>query len=179
MITKRDKMVLNYLQDYKCAHTSTLAMFYPGVRRCQQRLKTLYKSNKISRHREDINSEYIYFITKPKQLKHAVLLTDFLREFSKIAEIKSCKTEVFIGNLRADALIGYIYKGKPGLAFIEIQIANTALDTLKYEKLFYSESWKEKLPAFPIIIAVTDRKIPESELKIIQVSEDLNMEVFK
>ena len=173
MITKRDKLMLNYLREYKCAHTKTLARFYPDIPTARRRLKILYESKEIARCRDNINTEYIHYITKPKQLRHSVLLTDFLREFSRLAEIKNCKTEVVIGNVRADAMVGYIYNSKPRLAFVEIQISNTPLDTLKYEKLYYSGTWKDKLPEFPLIIAVTDRKIPVTDLKVIQVSEDL------
>jgi hypothetical protein len=174
MITRRDKQVLSYLQDYKCAHTSTLRMYYPDIRTCQRRLKILYENREIGRCRDNVNSEYIYFLIKPKQLRHSVLLTDFLREFGRIVWIENCKTEVTIGNVRADALIGYRHKGKACLAFVEIQIANTSLDIQKYEKLYYSSTWKEKLPEWPVIIAVTDRKIPETKLKVIQIHEDLS-----
>jgi hypothetical protein len=174
MITKRDRQVLNYLTEYKCAHTSTLAMFYPSIQVARRRLKILCRSHEIKRARDNINKEYIYFISKPKQLRHSVLLTDFLREFSGVATIESCKTEVAIGNLRSDALIGYREHGKRYLAFVEVQISNSALDVQKYEKLYYSKEWEKKLPQFPVIFAITDKKIPETTLKVIRINEDLS-----
>jgi hypothetical protein len=98
-------------------------MFYPSLKTAQRRLKILADSHEIGRGRDNINAEFIYFLTKPKQLRHSVLLTDFLREFSRIATIESCKPEVVIGNVRADALIGYKRKGVRRLAFVEVQIA--------------------------------------------------------
>lgn len=174
MITQRDRMVLAYLQNYKCAHTSTLTMFYPDIRTCQRRLKILYDSREIGRARDNLNAEYIYYLTKPKQLRHSVLLTDFLREFSRIATIETCKPEVTIGNVRADALIGYKRKGVRQLAFVEVQISNTPLDIQKYEKLYYSKQWEKKIPLFPAIIAITDKKIPETKLQVIRINEDLS-----
>lgn len=180
MITKRDSQILKYLQEYKCAHTSTLAAFYPSVQVARRRLRILCESRQIGRVRDNINAEYIYYLTKPKQLRHAVLLTDFLREFSRIATIESCKPEVAIGNVRADALIGYKRKGIRQLAFIEVQISNTPMDIQKYEKLYYSKEWEKKIPLFPTIIAITDKKIPETKLQVIRVNEDLSLrEVFK
>lgn len=174
MITKRDRLMLNYLAYYKCAHTSSLTMFYKDLRTAQRRLKILYDSKEIGRCRDNINQEYVYYLTKPKQLRHSVLLTDFLREFSRIVDVKSCKPEVTIGNLRADAIVGFVRNGKLRTAFVEIQISNTALDVQKYEKLYYSKLWESKLPEWPLIIAVTDRKIPKTELKVMQIREDLS-----
>lgn len=175
MITKRDRIMLCYLEQYEAARTTSLLMFYNDIRTCQRRLKILHDTKKIGRYREDINSEYIYYIKKPKQLRHRVILTDFLREFSKITDIKSCKNkDVQVGHIRPDAVIGYVLNGKKDVAFVEIQISNLSLDTQKYEKLYYSGAWKEIFPVFPQIIAVTDRKIPETELKVIKVNEDLS-----
>jgi hypothetical protein len=174
MITKRDKLMLAYLQEYKCAHTSTLREFYPDLRTTQRRLKALYENHEVGRARDNINAEYIYYLIKPKQLRHSVLLTDFLREFSRIATIESCKPEVTIGNIRADALIGYKRKGVRHLAFVEVQISNAALDIQKYEKLYYSKEWEKKIPLFPSIIVITDRKIPDTKLQVIRINEDLS-----
>jgi hypothetical protein len=165
--------MLEYLSDYKCAHTSTLARFYPDIKTARRRLKILADSREIGRVRDNINAEFIYYISKPKQIRHSVLLTDFLREFSRVAKIESCKTEVTIGNVRSDALIGFKQNERRYLAFVEVQISNTALDIQKYEKLYYSKEWEKKIPQFPIIIAVTDKKIPQTNLKVIRINEDL------
>jgi hypothetical protein len=133
----------------------------------------------IGRCRDNINSEYIYYKSKPEpgKLNQITLLTDFLYQFSRMATIRYCNTE--IGGLLSDALISYMYQNKPYLAFIEVPISNNPLDVLKYEKLFYSGIWKKKLPCFPAIIAITDLKIPHSVLSIMQVHEDLsNIMIF-
>jgi hypothetical protein len=107
MITKRDRQVINYLQEYKCAHTSTLTRFYPDLRTCQRRLKILCDSREIRRARDNINQEYIYFVSKPKQLRHSVMVTDFLREFSKIVELQKCLIKFELNGVKPDALIGF------------------------------------------------------------------------
>lgn len=173
MITQRDKQMIRYLQEYKCAHTQTLAGFYPNIKIARKRLKILYDSREIGRVRDNINAEYIYYLSKPKQLRHAVILTDFMREFSRVARVEKCLPEFVIGNVRADALIGYRHQNKPYIAFVEVQISNAPLDVLKYEKLYHSGAWKSKLPDFPLIIAITDRKIPKTDLKILRINEDL------
>jgi hypothetical protein len=174
MITKRDRLVINYLNEYKCAHTSTLKRFYPDIRTCQRRLKILCDNKEIRRVRDNINQEYIYYILKPKQLRHSVLLTDFFREFARVAELQKCIVKFEINGVKPDALIGFKQDNRLHIAFVEVQISHTPLDVLKYEKLYYSGVWKGKLPEFPIIIAVTNHKIPETKLTVLKVNEDLS-----
>lgn len=175
MITSRDIQVVEFLDRFKIAKTSTIAaLFYPSLLVAQKRLKVMYEDKQAKRARDNITSEYFYYINKPKQLRHSLLLTDFYREFNKVVEIVDFKNEVTIDKLRADGLVAYKKNGKGYIAFVEVQISNTPLDLKKYQVLLKSEEYKRYFPVFPKIIAVTNKNIPGSELDIIQIREDLS-----
>lgn len=174
IVTNRDKKVLAFLDEFRIATTDTIQeLFYPSLRVAQTRLKLLYDNKLIKRDRDHFTSQYYYYIKKPKQLRHDLLLTNFYREINKLADIELFKKEFTVDNIRADGLIAY-KRNKRYIAFAEVQIANTPLDILKYEKLYKSNQYKKYFPTFPFIYAITDKKIPSSSLKIIQINEDMS-----
>lgn len=174
MITDRDKQVLEFLRKFKVATTDTIAdIFYPSLRVAQRRLKILYENKALKRDREHFTSQFYYYIQKPKQLRHSILLTDFYRELNKIANIEFFESEFAIEHVRADALAAYRIKNRGYIAFVEVQIANMPLDIEKYENLYRSELYKKYFPVFPLIIAITDKNIPKTDLKVIQLNEKL------
>src|SRR5699024_4780390 len=97
--------------------------------------------------------QYHYYIKKPRQLRHNLLLTDFYRELNKIATINFFDKEFSIEHIRADGLVVYRYKNVNYIAFVEVQISNQPLDVKKYEKLYQSGLYKNKFNGvFPMII---------------------------
>ncbi|WP_427340768.1 hypothetical protein [Caloranaerobacter sp. DY30410] len=177
MITKRDREVINFIKKFKVATTSTIAeLFYPSLRVAQRRLMTLVSHRELKRERYYINQEYMYYIKKPKQLRHRLLLTDFYREIHKLGfEIEYFDNEVIIDDIRPDGLLAYRYQNKAYIAFVEVEISNKGLNISKYKKLLKTGKYKKYFPVFPIIIAITDHKIPiQQDLVIIQVKEDLS-----
>jgi hypothetical protein len=102
------------------------------------------------------------------------MVTDFLREFSKIVELQKCLIRFELNGVKPDALIGFKKDNRLHIAFVEVQISHTPPDILKYEKLYYSGAWKGKLPEFPMIIEVTNHKIPDTKLKVLKINEDLS-----
>jgi len=101
-----------------------------------------------------------------------LLLTDFYRELHKIATIKVFEKEFTISNIRPDALVGYRYKNTNYIAFVEIELSNKP-NIKKYEKLKASGEYKKYLPVFPLIIFITYRSIPRTDLTVIKIDEDL------
>lgn len=175
IVTDRDKKVLDFLDKFKVATTDTIhEFFYPSLRVAQNRLKLLTDNKLLKRERDHFTRQYIYYVRKPKQLRHSLLLTDFYREMHKLAKIELFEKEFEIGNIRADGLIAYKYKNKGYIAFVEVQIANTSLDVEKYEKLYRNKKYKKYFPVFPLVYAITDRKIPDTEIEIIRVNEDMS-----
>lgn len=176
IITDRDKAVLDFLNKFKIATTSTIAeLFYPSLRYAQDRLLKLYKAKFIKRSRNNFTQEYYYYIKqKPKQLRHHLLLTDFYREMHKIADIEIFEKEVYMEGVHPDGVIAYKYKNKGYIACIEIYISHNPLNLKKYEKFYYSNKYKKYFPVFPLIFVITDRKIPQTKLKVIQINENMS-----
>lgn len=175
IVTDKDKEVLQFLEKFKVATTDTISeLFYHNLKWTQRRLKKLYDNKYLKRERDHFTSQYMYYIRKPKQLRHDLLLTDFYREMNRLTDIELFEKEFTIDNVRPDGLIAYRYKGKSYIACIEVQIANIALDVEKYEKLFKSGKYKKYFPVFPLVYAITDRKIPATKIEVIRVNEDMS-----
>ncbi len=176
MITDRDKTVIDFIKDFKVATTDTIAeLFYPNLTIARRRLRTLTNEKALKRDRCNHTMQYYYYISKPRQLRHSLLITDFYRELNKICNIEFFENEFICENVRSDGLAVYQYKNEYYVAFIEVQIANTPLDVKKYEKLYRSAVYKNYFgEVFPFIIAITDRKIPDTMLKIIKINENLS-----
>ena len=81
-MTARDLRVIEFLQEFKIARTSTLSnLFYNGNKRvAQRRLKVIYDSKEAKRIFE---GEYIYYSTLPTQYLHALTLTDYVAYLAK------------------------------------------------------------------------------------------------
>jgi len=175
IVTDRDRKVIDFLNTFKVATTDTIQeLFYPSLRVAQKRLKLMYDNKLIKRERDHFTAQYIYYIRKPKQLRHDLLLTNFYKEMNQLVKIEVFEKEIPIGDIRPDGLIAYRHKKKGFIACIEVQIANKPLDVEKYEKLYRSGRYKKYFPVFPLVYAITNKKIPDTELKIIRVNEDMS-----
>ena len=160
MLTTRDFEIIDFLNEYKVARTSTLSqMFFPSIASCYKRLHILASKKEIIRMRDNVSSEYLYYKKRPKQLKHSLLVTDFYRELSKQVDVVSFKLEFPLGNIRPDALFGYRKNGKNCLGSLEVQISHKPFDYGKYERLYDSGSYKAFIPVFPKIFVVSDNNI--------------------
>lgn len=178
MITNRDYMVIEFLHKFKIASTNTISeLFYPSLRVAQNRLLQMVKHKEIKRDRDNFTMEYCYYIKKPKQLKHSLLLTNFYRELHKSGcNILQFENEVTMGDLRSDGFVIFKHKEKTYLNFIEVQISNNKLDTEKYRTLLISGKYKDYgLPVFPRLIAITNKNVPSiDKYKLIKINEDMN-----
>lgn len=178
MITQRDYKVISFLEKFKIATTSTISeLFYPSLRVAQKRLLQLYRYKEIKRDRDNFTQEYYYYINKPRQLKHSLLLTNLYGSLSKLnCKILKFEKEVIINNLRADGFVIFQHSNKTYLNFVEVQISNTPLDIDKYRTLLFSEKYKDYgLPIFPRLLAVTNKRTPKvKEFKIIKINENMD-----
>lgn len=163
-ITKRDLKVVDFLGQYKIATTTTLKHFIFNDNKivAQRRLKLLNDKNIVKRTQDYIGEDYYYYLKKPKQLKHSLLITDFFREFSKIYKIEHFDIQKKIDNIIPDAMIGYYNKsGKQRVAFLEVEISNKGFDYNKYHltcsKIKYTSGFN------PIIFVVTKQNIKEKD----------------
>ncbi|MGJ0846604.1 hypothetical protein ACR77J_07940 [Tissierella praeacuta] len=175
IVTERDKKVINFIEENKIATTDAIAeIFYPCLRVAQHRLKLMYDNKLIKRDRDYYTSQYYYYLKKPKQIKHSLLVTEFYKNLNKIADIKMFRSEFIIENIRSDAFVAYEVNNIKKIAFVEVQISNTKLDIEKYEKLFKSGKYKSYFPVFPSILAITDRKVPQTNLDLIKINTNFN-----
>jgi hypothetical protein len=146
-MTIRDIKILEFLNEFKTARTSTLTdLFFDGKKRvARRRLKILTEKKQINRAKE---GEYVYFSKLPTQYLHALLLTDYIAYLSKkfTLDLNNTKAEFKCGKIRSDALV--ILNGKP--CFVEVQLTDAA-DINKYLSLKVSKEWENYFTSFPQI----------------------------
>ena len=101
VITERDKEIIQFLKDFKVATTTTIADIYfnSSIRPCQRRLKHLSEHGYIKSYQENIITEEIHYVRKkPVNLKHALILSEFIAKL-KINNIEILKYKVPYLNL--------------------------------------------------------------------------------
>lgn len=178
ILTNRDQEILNFLNEYKCANTSTIAnIFFNGSKRpCTRRLKNLREHGFIKSSQDFVCLEQIHYINKkPTQIKHSTIVTNFIGELYKNnIEILKTKLEFKIDNVRSDLLLVCKVDGKTKIFFIEV--CNTKkFDINKYIKLKNNNNWKEYFPIFPSIIVISNKPVDTNkDLNIITMDLDLN-----
>jgi hypothetical protein len=164
MMTTRDIDIVEFLDEYKVARTSTLAeIFFPSIHSCYNRLSVLSENRLLHRSRDFITNEFIYHKKKlPKQLTHSLLVSDFYRELHKRCKVISFKIEVTMDNMRPDAVFGYSIGDKNYFGILEVEISHKGFNYGKYERFYSSEAYKTYLPVMPVIFVVGDRvKLPD------------------
>lgn len=174
MITNRDKEVINFIDSFKVATTQTIAdLFYPNVKIAQRRLRILTDHKQLKRDREHFTSQYYYYIAKPKQIRHCLLLTQFYSKASKLMSIEYFDNEFsYFEEIRPDGFMAGVYKEKNEIYFVEVEISNTP-DVEKYEKLYLSGRWNI-FPKFPTVIFITDKKVRVSKyFRVIVIGENM------
>lgn len=154
MVTSKDFEVIEFLKQYKVATTDTIkTLFYGNLRTTQHRLKVLSDKKLLNRSRDNVSNEYIYYLKRPAQLRHKLLVTDFYRELSKQCKIAFFTPEPQIHNRRPDAFFGYTINGVNKLGFLEVEISNKGFDYSKYS----DKTWCQELPLLPKIFVVSDK----------------------
>lgn len=165
ILTDRDYKIIEFINDFKAATTSTIAdIYFSSLRTAQRRLKYLSEHGYIKAYQEHITLEKIYYIKKkPSQLKHSLILSSFIAEIKKAnIEILKYKVQFKLGNTIPDCLLVLSYNNKNYIYLVECE--NTkAFNVKKYEDLYYSRAYKDILPAFPNIIVISDRTVKKSD----------------
>lgn len=157
MITKRDAQVINFISDYKVARTSTIAsLFYTSYQVAARRLVALVSSGELQRERDGWSAEYVYYIKKPKQIRHALTVTDFYCALSKQTKIAKFIIEPKLGNVRPDAVVGFSVNGINRLALLEVELSNKGFDSAKYARF----DWQKYFPVRPELFIITTHKPP-------------------
>ena len=181
VITERDEKIKQFLEEVGVADTKTLStLFFPNttIRNCQKRLKQLTDNNYIKVYRENMLSQNVYFVKKPKNIPHKIKFSQLLAELKiQNIEVLKYKCPFAIGPVIADGLI-VVKKEDVKIYFVEAERTKT-LNIKKYLELYYSRSYKEKFPVMPSILVITDKTVPKSdELHIVKCNwnlENLNI----
>lgn len=177
MLTRRDLDIINFLEEYRVASTSTLtAMFFPSLRSCQIRLKTLAVNQKIKRARLTMNHDYIYYTKKPYGVMHDLLCTEFCRELMSRATVLQCVIEKQLGKIRPDAVIAFKYNNKQCLGLLEVEISHKGFDFEKYENFYRTGAYKDFFPVMPTVYVVCkNAKLPKStQIKYVTIKTDMS-----
>lgn len=173
----QDRNVINYLEKYKVATTDTLStLFFSNLLAGQRRLKKLSEDYKvINRNRDHISQQYYYYINRPKQLYHRLLLTNFHREIVKKGfKVVSLENEFsYFEKIRPDAFLAYEHQSRKYISFIETERSNRP-NIEKYELFYKSYEWQNLFPVFPTIIWITSKQVPATKLPIVHIKEDLS-----
>lgn len=169
MITDRDRKVLDFLNKFHVARTSTIEqLFYPSGRVARRRLAELYEHGEVKRERDGPGAEYIWYYKRPKQFLHNLLLTDFYRDLTRKYNVTNFVKEPSICDIRPDALIRY--NGKT--AFVEVEASHKSLDVDKYERLLKTGTYKKYFDVLPPVILISERRPPKSTaIEVIKASD--------
>ena len=166
-ITDRDKMIKEFLKEVSVADTKTLhILFFNGttMRNAQKRLKQLVDIKYIKSYRENVISQNVYFIRKPKNIPHKIKFSQLLAEIKQQnIELLKYKCPFKIGNAIADGLIVIKDRGKVKIYFVEAE-RTKKLNIDKYMDLYYSRTYKDKFPIMPRILVISDKKCPTNDV---------------
>lgn len=177
MMTSRDFDIIDFLIDYQIATTSTIAskFFTSGVR-CQIRMKQLYDDKRVKRARLSFNHDYMYYVNKPKQYMHQLLITEFYGELMRNSNVITFTKSKKIGNIIPDSIFAYEIDGVKKLGLLEVEISNKGFDYEKYEKFFLSGEYSNYFPEMPpVYIVCKNARIPKNTpVKFIKIKTDLS-----
>lgn len=161
-MTDRDYKIIEFIKEFKIVSSSTIArLYFPSLATAERRLKKLVDHKKLFRTRDDVISEYIYYIKKPTNLKHCILIADV---YSKLATNKNIqlikyKREYEIKfrakTFRTDLMAVIKSNNKLIPILIEIDLTKSYKD--KYTEYINSKHYQQKFPMIPVIVVISNR----------------------
>ena len=171
----RDKEIIEFVKTCGIVDTKTISKIYfnNGLRATQRRLKILSDNKYLKRvEKTEIGEQNLFYLgKKPKQIKHRLLFTKLIGELvDNGAEILKVRSAFKTGNLITDGLVGCKINGEFRMFFVEVDLTKY-FKIKKYEELYYHREWKKLFPFFPEILAITDKKVEESENKNIKITK--------
>jgi hypothetical protein len=177
---QRVRNILDLIEQFGIAGMSHVYRLYykPGkhnLRNAQQKMRNLFEEGTLKRKRNDINSEYVYWLADKKPLaypQHRLVLLDFYVLLCKKYGINNVEIEVEYTNIdgiRPDAYIRIKLPKGTKLVFVEIHLSNNDTNLEKYIVAAKKQPFGEGI--FPYIIVISDRKITVSR----EVNETLTV----
>ena len=160
MLTKRDKEILNWIQEYDILTINQAkSLFFNNVYdNARRRLRVLEQQEIINSYICKDSKQKVYFIDK-KRSQHDIYVVDFIAKLitlgCSILEFK-LKPHYLNGDLIPDAFIKFSKDDDLYLVFLEVDYKH-ATELLKFKAL-YERLYREKdnhaefLNTFPIVV---------------------------
>lgn len=170
--TERDYKILEFLNI--APSTTVIVADYLGASKqvIQRRLQKLYEIGAVKRHRQDINSCYVYWIDgkQPKDLGHMLMLSKlYVYLVKKGYQVPLFRREVILAKgIRADG-ITVIDRGNGLEPFIiEVDIWTRPQDKVKkYEGYKHERLYREVFgDVCPKMLWITNKQVKSKELDI-------------
>ena len=173
VMTDRDYKVIEFIKEFKCASTTTLTrLFFTSQATAERRLKKLVEHKKLHRTRDNILSEYHYYIKKrPTNIKHSLIIADIYSRLMSEQSIQMIKykreyeIKFKSKSLRAD-LMAVIKTSNNKLIPLLVEIDLTKAYKDKYKEYIDSKHYQQKFPIEPTIIIISD-KTPKTNSNIL------------
>lgn len=168
VITDRDNRIKEFLDEVQVASTKTLHILFfenTSIRNCTKRLKQLVDIKFIKVYRQDMLSQNVYYSkSRPKNINHKVVFSELLAELKQQnIEVIKYKCPYKIGEVIADGLIVIRVNEEVKIYFVEGEISKK-LNTKKYEDLYYSRKYKEKMPVMGSILLISNKGYTQSNV---------------
>lgn len=167
-LTSRDLDIIQFLKEFKIADTKTLQrLYFPSQSSCEKRLTKLADSRKIFRTRESTISIYNYYVSKPTNIKHSLLISDIYSRIATTEKLLKFKREYELkfkkDILRCDFMAVIQRGGKVVPVIIEIDL--TKAYNNKYTQYIKSGHYKMLFPIEPVIVVISNRT-PKSDIPV-------------
>ena len=177
MLTRRDLDIIDFIEEYKIASTSTLdQLFFHSKRACQNRMRILAMNNRVKRARLTLNHDYIYYVKKPSQYMHSLLITDFYRELTKHTEVLSYKVQQKLDKIIPDSIFLYKINEVQYIGLLEVEISHKGFDWEKYDMFYKTGAYKDYFPIMPTVYVICKHaKIPkDTPIKFIKIKTNMS-----
>ncbi len=181
-MTDRDKDIISFLRQYKCADTHTIAkLFFSDAKSSQilaeRRMKKLSEFGKCNRWRKDILSPYIFYIgSRPTNYNHSCYISEVYANLMNKYEVVKIEREYELKfnkyKVRSDLMAVVRINGKLVPLLIEVDLSSAMKD--KYDLFINDNYYQQKFPMKPIVISIS-RFTPKSSLSI----KHITLEEFK
>ena len=171
LMTDRDIQIIEFIKEFKAVKASTIArLYFPSLATAERRLKKLVESHKLHRTRENVISEYIYYIKrKPTNVKHSLIIADIYSKLMTEQSIQLIKYkreyELKYRNITLRVDLMAVIKINNKLVPLLVEIDLTKKYKNKYSEYINSGYYQQKFGAEPEVLVISDRT-PESKIQI-------------
>lgn len=192
MITKRDKLIINYMSEYKYATIKQLEKIFFREQQysyniARRRMNVLVASGYVRTYKEE-NSNKIIYILNDKNEKinppnaHRLLVLDVLAEMYYLGmDVKEfiMEKEWMDGKVRSDAFAVCDIQDRRYRFFVEVHISNNKHNLEKYSKLYDSGEVQEYINSntYPRVLLVTDRNYKDlndiENINVVKINTEL------